>query len=119
MTWNLFQSTARADNQQSPSARGGGAAMTAQVLRHIAQAIVVAAALGVPLMAQCAMCKSSVETTDNSAFVFALRDGIYLMLVTPYLIAAAIAVGVYLRWRKRTRQGRAAATVKLPHPRLN
>jgi len=85
----------------------------------VAAATIAGAASAVPLMAQCAMCKSSVETTDNSAFVLALRDGIYLMLVTPYLIAAAIAVGVYLRWRKRARQGRAAATVKLPHPRLN
>lgn len=71
-------------------------------------------------MAQCAMCKSSVETTDNIAFVSALRDGIYLMLVTPYLIAGAIAVGVYLRWRKHTAQRRkTAATVELPRPRLN
>ncbi|MCX8050910.1 MAG: hypothetical protein N3B17_03320 [Chlorobi bacterium] len=54
--------------------------------------------------AQCAMCKSAVETTDNAGFVTALRDGIYLMLVTPYLIAAAIAIGVYLHWRKRRKQ---------------
>ncbi|RMF32603.1 MAG: hypothetical protein D6747_08865 [Chlorobiota bacterium] len=83
-------------------------------------AIVAVGASAVTLLAQCAMCKSSVETTDNSAFVSALRDGIYLMLVTPYLIAAAIAVGVYLRWRKRAAQRRmTAATVKLPRPRLN
>jgi hypothetical protein len=93
--------------------------MVAHALRTVAAVTVAVGASASTLMAQCAMCKSSVETTDNSAFVFALRDGIYLMLVTPYLIAAAIAVGVYLRWRKRTRQGRAAATVKLPHPRLN
>ncbi|MCX7937243.1 MAG: hypothetical protein N2971_05995 [Chlorobi bacterium] len=49
------------------------------------------------------MCKSAVETTDNAGFVTALRDGIYLMLVTPYAIAAVIAVAVYLRWRKRRR----------------
>ncbi|MCS7000705.1 MAG: hypothetical protein RML15_08805 [Bacteroidota bacterium] len=53
--------------------------------------------------AQCAMCKSAVETTDNAGFVTALRDGIYLMLVTPYAIAAVIAVAVYVRWRKRRR----------------
>ncbi|MCX7929614.1 MAG: hypothetical protein N2663_02700 [Chlorobi bacterium] len=63
----------------------------------LVQLLIVAAGAA----AQCAMCKSAVETTDNAGFVTALRDGIYMMLVTPYLIAAAIALAVYLRWRKR------------------
>lgn len=71
------------------------------MIRACSRLLVVMAVAVASAAAQCAMCKSSVETTDNAAFVAALRDGIYLMLVTPYLIAAAIALAVFLRWRKR------------------
>ncbi len=69
--------------------------------RLLVQAMLALIVTAANAAAQCAMCKSAVETTDNAGFVTALRDGIYMMLVTPYLIAATIAVAVYLRWRKR------------------
>ncbi|GIV55012.1 MAG: hypothetical protein KatS3mg039_1530 [Candidatus Kapaibacterium sp.] len=71
------------------------------MMRRFIQVLLAILATSVTAAAQCAMCKSAVETTDNAGFVTALRDGIYLMLVTPYAIAAAIALAVYFRWRKR------------------
>lgn len=72
-------------------------------MRRILIDIAMAIVCGVSAFAQCAMCKSSVETSNNPAFITALRDGIYMMLVTPYLIAAVIAAAVFVRWRRRQR----------------
>ncbi len=89
-------------------------------IRIFIRVLTALAVVAAPLAAQCAMCKSSVETTDNAAFVTALRDGIYLLLITPYVIAAAIAVGVYVHWRKRTRVRQAMRSQShLPRPLPN
>jgi len=89
-------------------------------IRTFIRVLTALPAVAVPLAAQCAMCKSSVETTDNAAFVAALRDGIYLLLITPYLIAAAIAVGVYVHWRKRARSRQVMRSQShLPRPLPN
>lgn len=72
-------------------------------MKRVVAIVVMMLNVATAMTAQCAMCKSAVETTDNAGFVTALRDGIYLMLVTPYLIAAAIGLAVYFRWRKRHR----------------
>lgn len=72
-------------------------------MKRVVAIVVMMLNVATAMTAQCAMCKSAVETTDNAGFVAALRDGIYLMLVTPYLIAAAIALAVFVRWRKRRR----------------
>lgn len=80
------------------------------MVRSIAVVVVALAGVAVQLAAQCAMCKSAVETSNNQAFTAALRDGIYLMLITPYLVAGAIALALVLRRRRRNR---------LPSPSLN
>ncbi len=63
-------------------------------------------------LAQCAMCRSTVESTfSNGRYVSGsgLNTGILYMLATPYLIVAVVG---YLWWRssKRERAHRAAVT---------
>lgn len=48
-------------------------------------------------LAQCAMCKSAVEASDNAALAEALRQGIGLLLAAPYLVLATLG---FIYWRK-------------------
>jgi hypothetical protein len=54
-----------------------------------------------PAVGQCALCRSAVETGDPS-FAAALRGGILLLLVMPYLLGVGIALAIW-RWRRRRR----------------
>jgi hypothetical protein len=60
-------------------------------------------------MAQCAMCRASVESTvseGNIGLAAKLNTGILYLFVTPYLVVAIVA---YL-WYKKSKQN--AATLK-------
>lgn len=55
------------------------------------------------LMAQCAMCKASVETNvneDGIGFAAKLNTGILYLFVTPYLLA--IVIGYF--WYKKSKE---------------
>jgi len=55
------------------------------------------------LLAQCAMCKASVETNvneDGIGFAAKLNTGILYLFVTPYLLA--IVIGYF--WYKKSRE---------------
>jgi hypothetical protein len=67
----------------------------------------------VPALGQCALCRSAVETGD-SVFAAALRSGILLLLVMPYLLAGVIAV---VLWRTRRRR-RMLTVAGIPPERL-
>lgn len=52
-------------------------------------------------VAQCSLCRSAVESGDP-AFAEALRSGILLLLVMPYLLGLCVGAVVW-RWRRRQR----------------
>jgi len=59
------------------------------------------------LLAQCAMCKASVETNVNAdgiGFAAKLNTGILYLFVTPYLLFMVIAIMWYRNSKERQRQ---------------
>ena len=57
------------------------------------------------VLAQCAMCKASVETNvnvDGIGFAARLNTGILYLFVTPYLLALVIGIS----WYRKSRQHR-------------
>ncbi|GEM_PF-641281 len=54
----------------------------------------------VPAGAQCALCRSAVET-GNPLFAEALRSGILLLLVMPYLLGLGLAIVLWRACRRR------------------
>ncbi|MCS6966598.1 MAG: hypothetical protein NZ473_07515 [Candidatus Kapabacteria bacterium] len=56
--------------------------------------------LTIPAAAQCALCRSAVET-GNPLFAEALRSGILLLLAMPYVLGLCVA---FVLWRARRRR---------------
>ncbi|MCS7265161.1 MAG: hypothetical protein NZ805_10050 [Armatimonadetes bacterium] len=50
--------------------------------------------------AQCALCKSSVQSSGDPNLIAGLRSGILLLLFMPYLVFGLIAFGIYRAYRK-------------------
>lgn len=67
------------------------------------------------LLAQCAMCKASVETNvneDGIGFAAKLNTGILYLFVTPYLLAMVIGYFWYRKSKEHKRKLEAAALRK-------
>ncbi|MCS7081686.1 MAG: hypothetical protein N2561_09840 [Bacteroidetes bacterium] len=60
-------------------------------------------ALAEPGWAQCAMCKSALESADSASLAQAFRGGIGLLLATPYVVALVVGI-VYWRRLRRAAQ---------------
>ena len=70
------------------------------------------------LLAQCAMCKASVETNvneDGIGFAARLNTGILYLFVTPYLLAIVIG---YLWYRKSKEHKRSLEEAELRRQRF-
>lgn len=52
-------------------------------------------------IAQCALCKSALQSSDNTSLISGFRFGILLLMLAPYLIVGAIAFAIY-RSRRRS-----------------
>jgi len=50
-------------------------------------------------MAQCAMCKATVQSSGSANLMAGLRSGILLLRVMPYLIVGTIAFAIYRAYR--------------------
>lgn len=56
----------------------------------------------VPAAAQCALCRSAVET-GNPVFAEVLRSGILVLLLAPYVLGLCLVVVLWRAWRRRYR----------------
>ena len=54
-----------------------------------------------PLMAQCAMCRASLESEGNVAKAEAVNDGIVYLMVIPYVLVAIIGFIIYKMYFKK------------------
>lgn len=52
-------------------------------------------------IAQCAMCRASLESEGNKTRVEAVNDGIVLLMAVPYIIVAAIGFAIYKMYYKK------------------
>jgi hypothetical protein len=70
-------------------------------------AVLVAVLVLVPetLSAQCAMCRSALESPEGQQMVAALRSGVLLLLAAPFIAFGAVAAVAIRIGRRRTRQG--------------
>ena len=51
-------------------------------------------------IAQCAMCRASLESEGNKAKVEAVNDGIVLLMAVPYIIVGLIGFAIYRMYFK-------------------
>ncbi|MFN3422421.1 MAG: hypothetical protein ACK40X_11935 [Armatimonadota bacterium] len=51
-------------------------------------------------IAQCALCKSALQSSANTNLISGFRFGILLLMLTPYLIVGAIAFAIYFAYRR-------------------
>lgn len=49
--------------------------------------------------AQCAVCKSVVQSSGDQNLIASLREGILLLLVMPYIILTSIAFAIYRAYK--------------------
>jgi len=54
-------------------------------------------------LGQCALCKSSLQSSGDPGLIAGLRSGILLLLVMPYLVVGLIAFGIYRAYRAQAR----------------
>lgn len=54
-------------------------------------------------MAQCALCKSVVQSSGDQNLIASLREGILLLLVMPYIILGSIAFAIYRAYKSGSR----------------
>ena len=54
-----------------------------------------------PTMAQCAMCRASLESEGNVAKAEAVNDGIVYLMVIPYVLVAIIGFIIYKMYFKK------------------
>ncbi|HNP33041.1 MAG TPA: hypothetical protein PKN96_07085 [Flavobacterium sp.] len=52
-------------------------------------------------IAQCAMCRASLESEGNKAKVEAVNDGIVLLMAVPYIIVGVIGFAIYRMYFKK------------------
>ena len=52
-------------------------------------------------IAQCAMCRASLESEGNKAKVEAVNDGIVLLMAVPYIIVGLIGFAIYRMYFKK------------------
>ena len=52
--------------------------------------------------AQCALCKSAVQASDNPGLIQGLRWGIGVLMALPYLVVGTIAFAIYRAYRRQT-----------------
>lgn len=50
---------------------------------------------GIFTNAQCAMCRASLESSDNVKQAEAVNDGVVFLMVIPYVLVAIVSFGVY------------------------
>ena len=58
-----------------------------------------------PAIAQCAMCRAALGSSDNDLQAEAVNDGIVYLMIIPYLLVAVIGIVIY-KSRKQARQGK-------------
>ncbi|GHE67908.1 hypothetical protein GCM10011340_24400 [Roseivirga thermotolerans] len=69
---------------------------------------------GTQLLAQCAMCRGSVESTvsaGDTSMAANLNLGILYLFFTPYVLVAAIAIIWYKTSRKNVRKAKGAGSI--------
>lgn len=54
-----------------------------------------------PINAQCAMCRASLESEGNTAKAEAVNDGIVYLMVIPYVLVGVVGVVVYRMYSKK------------------
>ncbi len=65
--------------------------------------IIITLSLAVALgAAQCALCKSSVQASDNQGLIQGLRWGIAVLMALPYLVVGTIAFAIYRAYRRQS-----------------
>ena len=52
-------------------------------------------------LAQCAMCRASLEGEGNVAKAKAVNDGIVYLMVIPYILAGFVAIIIYRMYKKK------------------
>ncbi|WP_445452957.1 hypothetical protein [Flavobacterium sp. 25HG05S-40] len=57
--------------------------------------------LPIASLAQCAMCRASLESEGNKAKVEAVNDGIVLLMAVPYIIVGLIGFAIYRMYFKK------------------
>lgn len=57
-----------------------------------------------PLQAQCAMCRASLESEGNTMKAEAVNDGIVYLMVIPYVLVGIVGVVVYRMYTKKKTQ---------------
>lgn len=51
---------------------------------------------------QCAMCRASLESSDNTAQAEAVNDGIVFLMIIPYILVALVGFAIYkLKYSKK------------------
>ena len=56
-------------------------------------------------LAQCAMCRRALQSPEGQQMIAALRSGILLLLITPFIVFATIAVLAVRTQRRRADAG--------------
>ncbi len=56
-------------------------------------------------VAQCAMCRASLESEGNKTKVEAVNDGIVFLMAVPYIIVALIGFAIYKMYYKKKSSG--------------
>lgn len=77
------------------------------VIKVLALAWIFIILNSIDILAQCAMCKASVETNvnvDGIGFAAKLNTGILYLFVTPYLLAMVIGILWYRKSREQRRK---------------
>lgn len=74
----------------------------------VATALALAMALPSPAAAQCAMCRSLLNTPEGQQLMAGFRHGIVLLLAAPFLAFAAVAV-LAVRTHRRTSESQKGA----------
>ncbi|WP_290840685.1 hypothetical protein [Flavobacterium sp.] len=64
-------------------------------------AVVMTFLLPMVSSAQCAMCRASLEGSDNTQKAEAVNDGIVYLMVFPYLIVGVIGFLIYRMYSKK------------------
>jgi hypothetical protein len=64
-------------------------------------------AVGETALAQCAMCRTALQSPEGQRMIGALRHGILLLLAAPFVVFGTVAV-LAVRQQRRVRHGQAA-----------
>jgi hypothetical protein len=87
--------------------------MIVRIILLICIAAALSVALAEPLAAQCAMCGTAVQSSDEGMqMAGGLNAGILYLLAVPYLLAGGFAVVIYRSTRKKRTMTRPEYTIQ-------